>query len=422
MAQAELLVTGQNPAAPSLGRHALFFRLGIQDLAHRPGRILLLALAMSVGGAAVFCSLVLRQVIQGSLESSVDRLGADMLVLPKGVTPNLATALLTIEPDSTTITDDCLVALHQLPGLEKASPQRHFSIPAPGGHGAVDWVAFDPAVDFTVGPWVVEQLPRPFGPGDVVVGARRPEALGATIAFQNVNLTVHSKLGLTGVGLFERSIFASFATTDRLAEALDGTAASVHLPRPVLGTASGVLLRLGPGLTPEKVRFALAANKECQVVTGSRLGLSVRLSINAIVSGALAVSLASLAAVTLMVGVVYAGILSERGRELGILLAIGMRPKALSRLIVMEAGLCTGIGGAVGVLLGALGLVIFLRSLGYTLQSQGMPFAQPGLADLFFHGLISVAACSLVGMVGAWIPAWVAGRSDSSRLIRGEGA
>ena len=106
MAQAELLVTGQNPAAPSLGRHALFFRLGIQDLAHRPGRILLLALAMSVGGAAVFCSLVLRQVIQGSLESSVDRLGADMLVLPKGVTPNLATALLTIEPDSTTITDD----------------------------------------------------------------------------------------------------------------------------------------------------------------------------------------------------------------------------------------------------------------------------------------------------------------------------
>ena len=99
-----------------------------------------------------------------------------------------------------------------------------------------------------------------------------------------------------------------------------------------------------------------------------------------------------------------------------------MRPKALSRLIVMEAGLCTGIGGAVGVLLGALGLVIFLRSLGYTLQSQGMPFAQPGLPDLFFHGLISAAACSLVGMVGAWIPAWVAGRSDPSRLIRGEGA
>jgi len=403
-----------------MGRWSLFVRLAAQDITHRPGRMALLALAMALGGGALFSSLVMRHVIRDSLESSIDRLGADMAVQPRATPPNLTPALLTVEPGPTSINSESLERILSLQGLEKASPQRHFSIPSPEGHGALDWVAFDPDRDFTLQPWLTESLPRPFGPGDVIVGARRPEPVGSTLSIQGFTCTIHGKLALTGVGPFERSVFASFETTEQLADSLSGTPAGATVPLPVRGTASGVLLRLGPGLTPEKVRFALADAQDCQVITGSRLGISVRMSISGILLGAAFVSLASLMAVTLMVGVVYTGMLSERSFELGILLAIGMRPRALRRLIITEAGFATGLGGAMGVLLGGLSLVAFQRSLGFTLLTRGIPFVFPGLPELGIHATASIMLCALVGTLGAWVPAFRAGRTDPARLIRGE--
>lgn len=405
-----------------MGRWSLFLRLVAQDLTHRPGRMALLVIAMAMGGGALFSSLVMRHVIRDSLESSIDRLGADMAVQPRATPPNLTPALLTVEPGPITISRETLNRTLSLQGLEKASPQRHFSIPSPDGHGALDWVAFDPARDFTIQPWLTESLPRPFGPGDVIVGGRRPEPVGSTLSIHGFNCTIHGKLALTGVGPFERSAFASFETTEKLAESLAGTPAGQSVPLPVRGTASGVLLRLGPGLTPEKVRFALADFQDCQVITGGRLGISVRMSISGILLGAAFVSLASLAAVTLMVGVVYTGMLSERSLELGILLAIGMRPRALRRLIITEAGFATGLGGALGVLLGGLALVAFQRSLGFTLLTRGIPFAIPGLPELATYAMASITLCALVGALGAWVPAFRAGHTDPARLIRGEAA
>ncbi|MFM8930681.1 MAG: FtsX-like permease family protein, partial [Gemmataceae bacterium] len=167
---------------------------------------------------------------------------------------------------------------------------------------------------------------------------------------------------------------------------------------------------------------ALAYAPDCQVISGCRLGISVRMSISGILLGAAFVSLASLMAVTLMVGVVYTGMLSERSFELGFLLAIGMRPKALRRLIITEAGFATGLGGAIGVLLGGLSLVAFQRSLGFTLLTRGIPFVFPGLPELGIHATASIMLCALVGTLGAWVPAFRAGRTAPARLIRGEAA
>ena len=61
----------------------------------------------------------------------------------------------------------------------------------------------------------------------------------------------------------------------------------------------------------------------------------------------------------LMVGVLYTGLLAERKRELGLLLAIGMRPSQVIRLIVAEAAVTTGLGGICGVIVGAAGLISF---------------------------------------------------------------
>src|SRR5262249_34451670 len=124
----------------------------------------------------------------------------------------------------------------------------------------------------------------------------------------------------------------------------------------------------------------------------------------------------------LMVGVMYTGLLTERRRELGLLLAVGMRPAQVIRLVLAEAALTTGLGGVCGVILGAAGLVLFRRSLGYSFESAHVPFTLPSARGLVVSGLVSVALCSGVGLVGALLPAWRAGRREPYELVRGEGA
>src|SRR5262249_43236034 len=58
---------------------ALFARLAVQHLGQRPLRAVLLALAVAVGGGALFSAAVLRRAIQDSMGVSLSRLGADLM-------------------------------------------------------------------------------------------------------------------------------------------------------------------------------------------------------------------------------------------------------------------------------------------------------------------------------------------------------
>jgi putative ABC transport system permease protein len=113
----------------------------------------LLAFAVAVGGSAVFGASVLRQAIQDGLGTSLDRLGADLMIVPRETTVNLSSALLTVEPTRNRIDSATVVEIARLPGVEVAAPQQYFALPAAGNsHGDEDLIAFDPDRDFTVLP------------------------------------------------------------------------------------------------------------------------------------------------------------------------------------------------------------------------------------------------------------------------------
>jgi putative ABC transport system permease protein len=400
---------------------SLFVRLAVQQLRHRPARLALLALAVAVGGGTVFSAAVLRRALHASMGTSLDRMGADLMVVPRQTTVHLSSALLTVEPTPHTLDAGTVAEVARLPGVEVAAPQRHFALPGAGGaHGDGDLIAFDPERDFTVLPWLQGKLDRPLRRGDVIVGGRRPEEVGGSVSLFGQTYPVYGKLALTGVGPFERSLFVTFDTAADVSEA-----AKLTTGRDVLnddpGRASAVLVRLRAGATPEQFRFAAAGLTDAQVIAGNGLSTTVRQGMALVLGGAVVFTALTLLATALMVGAVYTGLLSERRRELGLLLAVGMRPGQLLRLILGEAALTAGLGGACGVILGAAGILLFQRSLGYYFERYQVPFALPPLAELAVTGAVSVALCCGVGVLGALLPAWRAGRREPYDLVRGEG-
>jgi putative ABC transport system permease protein len=401
---------------------SLFVRLAVQHLGHRPVRSVLLALAVAVGGGAVFSASVLRQAIQDSMGVSLDRMGADLMVVPARTTVNLSAALLTVEPTPHTLDPATADRISRLPGVQVAAPQRYLALPAASKtHDDQDLIAFDPARDFTVLPWLRENLDRPLRRGDVIVGGRRGEAVGGEIRLFGRTLTVYGKLALTGVGPFERALFVSFDTASDLA-----TAARETTGRDVLdaspGRFSALLVRLRVGATPEQFRFAAARLAGVQVVAGNGLNTTVRQGMSTILNGAVHFTVLTLLTTALMVGAIYTGLLTERGRELGLLLAVGMRPAQVIRLILSEAALTTGLGGVCGVVLGTAVMILFQRSLGYYFESYQVPFTLPPAPDLAVTGFFSVLLCCAVGLVGALLPARRAVRREPYDLVRGEGA
>ncbi len=141
----------------------------------------------------------------------------------------------------------------------------------------------------------------------------------------------------------------------------------------------------------------------------------------ALLAGVAAFTILMLAGSLIMVSLLFSAIIAERRREVGLLRAIGSRRGHVVRMLLAEAGFTTGLGGLCGIALGAGLLLIFQRSLGYLLQTMRIEFLWPPAASIVAFAVICACLAALVGILGAFAPAWKASREDPYVLIQGEG-
>ena len=147
----------------------------------------------------------------------------------------------------------------------------------------------------------------------------------------------------------------------------------------------------------------------------------MRHALATLLSGAVGLTLLMLLSTTLMVAALYGGLLAERRRELGLLLAIGLRPRQLVQIILIEAALTTACGGICGTILGTVGILLFERSLGFYFERIRVPFLVPGPSAILLAASVSVLAACGIGVLGALVPAWLAGHEEPYELVRGDG-
>ena len=397
-------------------------RMAVADAVRRPWRLGLLAAGIAVAGAATFGALTFQTAIGRSLERSLLRLGADALIVPAEVVANLTPAILTAEPSSATLPPETVARIAALPVVERWASQRTLQLPDAGGHLPIDVVVFDPATDFTVQPWIVESLDRPLACGDVIIGGRRPERVGERLSMQGVDLVVHGRLGLTGVGPFERSMFVTGDTADRLAEAGIVDAAGAALPRHANATPSGILVRLAVGRGPDDLRFALAKIPGIGVSTGNGSQIDVRQAVATLARSSLAMLLVCLLAPAVLVGVAYTGMLAERRRELGLMLSIGLRRVDIVMVVTVEAAVAAVTGGLVGIVIAAALLAAFIRTVGFFLARREIPFVAPTLSECLWFGLLSLLLVTVAAVAAAAVAAAIAARREAWALVRGEGS
>lgn len=162
---------------------------------------------------------------------------------------------------------------------------------------------------------------------------------------------------------------------------------------------------------------ALAATIEARIagvtaLTGDAYDQSVGSSVAMFNSIIVGIGLVSLIVGGLSVINTMAMSVAERTREIGIKRAIGARRRRIVRELMLEAGVIGAIGGLLGVLLGAL-VVLLANEAG---RSSGTVLFEMTLSTAIF----AFGFSTILGVVAGIIPAWSAARLDPVTALRYE--
>jgi putative ABC transport system permease protein len=282
----------------------------------------------------------------------------------------------------------------------------------------------------------------------LIAGGGLAGRLGESVSVCGMPMRIYGRLGKTGVGPFDDSYFLSFgALADMVSfcRAADARGAprptakppdkpQDELPVPGMSHArdvcspdlapdrvSAFLLQLSPGARVDEVKFALARLPDVKIVEGNTVITSSRQALSTLLIGIAAFTAFQLIALLILVSLLFSAIVQERYREVGLLRAMGAQPNQVMTIILTEAAIITGLGGIAGLGFGAAMLLLFARSLGFYFGLLGVPFAWPPLPVLQISAILAISFSAILGLVGAFLPAWRAHRMAPYALIQAEG-
>jgi putative ABC transport system permease protein len=421
----------------------LLIRLAAQNVARRRLRAIFLGAAVMLGVGIGFASFVAGWALSEGMATSFSRMGADLVIVPRATLVNITASLLTVQPTDETLPAELGPRIAAVAGVAWVAPQR--IVPALIEGQTANLIAFDPAHDFSVLTWLEQG--RGGSIDGLIAGSRLAARLGATVSVCGMPLRVYGRLGKTGVGPFDDSYFLSFQTLadivsfcrgpnahgnadpgpsptpEQAADAAsmnhgDAKLCSPDLP---LDRVSAFLLQLSPGAKMEDVKFALARLPEVKLVEGNGVLTSSRQALSTLLVGIALFTALELVALLILVSLLFSAIVQERYREVGLLRAMGANPNQVTTIILAEAAIITALGGLAGLGFGAAVLLMFARSLGFYFGLLGVPFAWPPLAVLQAGAILAMVFSAMLGLAGAFLPAWRLRRMAPYALIQGEG-
>jgi putative ABC transport system permease protein len=307
--------------------------------------------------------------------------------------------------------------LAALSGVEAVSPQLFLSTL----RGAVCCsvpemflVAYDPQTDFTLKPWLEQNMTEGLGLGEAVGGAfvYVPADPGVILVY-GYEIDLAGQLEPTGTGL-DQSMFFTFETAKEIAR-LSPEQAEQELRVPD-DAISAAMIKVGRG-----VDSSLVAQQIRQTIPGvtpvesSNLFHSQRIQILGLLKSlSVLLSVAWLLSVVL-IGMVFSISVNERRQQIGVLRAIGFKRGSVLQSLLAEGAILALAGGVAGIAFFLLVIYLFRPLL---IQLMGVQFLIPSLFSTFTLALGALALALVSVSLGALIPTLRISLMDPAKTMR----
>jgi putative ABC transport system permease protein len=372
--------------------------------------------AFLVAAFAIFTTLVMRGA-ENSLHLAIDRLGADIVVVPEGTEAKVESALLMGVPVRLWMPRGNIDKIAAVSGVEAVSPQLYLATLTGAECCSVSdmfMIAYDPQSDFTVQPWLQRALGSGLRMGEVVGGSY----ISATEGKQNIRIygylvTLKPNLEPTGTGL-DQSMFLTFDTALDIARKSESQAESPLVIPP--DSISAAMVKVQPGSSPQDV-----AVKIMQTVPGvtpiesTNLFQSYRKQMTSLLKSILVILGLTWGLSVVLIGLVFTMAANERRKELGVIRAMGAGRRYVFQSLLVEANLLAFFGGAAGILLAVAAVYLFRHLI---MDSMGIPFLLPSPVSLLLHIVGGLILALFSVTLAALFPAYKISRQEPAIAMR----
>jgi putative ABC transport system permease protein len=333
-------------------------------------------LGIVIGIASVIALIAVGQGSQNSIQSSIDSLGANLIMVTPGTQRSIGTTVRTQAGSSQTLTPDDATAISQLDGVAAIAPQvsGRYQVVYKGNNSNISVIGVTAAYPSVrnlqvqsgnfitdlnssgsnrvavIGPTVLQNL---FAPS-TNASATPDMAIGQTIRLDQQNFTVVGVTvakGGTGFSSQDNNIYVPLLTAQHYligkttyVTEIDVEAASQGVMTAVQDEITSLLLQRHNISDPTQADFSVLNQSDIISAVSS-------------VSGTLTTLLAAIAGISLVVGGI--GIMNmmlttvtERTREIGLRKAIGAKRKDITLQFLAESVMMTFVGGVIGIAAG----------------------------------------------------------------------
>jgi putative ABC transport system permease protein len=386
-----------------------------RNIKRRSFRNIATILMFSVVAGSMLGAYFLTEGAGNSARAGMDRLGADLLIVPEKYQLETDAIIITGKPSTFFFNSSALDGVISIAGVERAAPQTFIATLNAGCCALpTQLIAFNSTLDFTIKPWLDIELGRPLKKDEVILGNQiKGGEVGQPIIFYGHEFTVAGILQVTGTGV-DQSVFIQDQDAWEMARDSARLAWKPLTLKP--GEISAVLVKLAPDADAQEVAARIIdAIPGTSVISSNYLARKITDQLSSTV-GSLYLTAGAVTVVSIpLIATVSTLVANERKREIGLLRMMGAKKGFVFRTIISEALFLAIIGTVIGTIVAA-GIILIFNNM--IVIGLGIPFLWPSLDKMLVQVWVVMIAAIAISGLSSLYPAMVASRLDPYEAIR----
>jgi putative ABC transport system permease protein len=390
--------------------------LSWENLKAKPVRTACLVLVAAILAFALFGGSLLALNLRQGLAAVTRRFGADLMVVPEGAGEQAQSSLLNGSVSYFYFDSRVAESVAGINGVITASPQFYLaSLATECCDAPVQLIAYDPATDFVVQPWVAERHSGTVEDGQLVVGSRITIDRDGAIKLFNHRYPVAAQLSESASGL-DTSVFMTMHTMRQLIDRAHAERYNFLADKYGGDAISAVLVKADPAKSAASLAWAIRKENEgVEVLVSQGIFSSIAEALSGLVYYIRVFSALLWAVALVVLAAVFSGSIHERKKEFALLRILGATRKKLAGIVLGESSLAGLAGGAAGIVLASLAVFPFSALIG---ERLGLPYLDAPILYSIPLALGSLALSALAGALASLHSAYKISRAETYFTMR----
>ena len=380
--------------------------IALSNLSYKINRTLSMLLLTSLCAASVFACVVLYFGLKNGINTIQKRLGADLMIVPKGAEQKMQSVLISGEPNYFYIEKEIAEKISQIEGVEKVTSRFYLtSVSEDCCDFPVQIVGFEPETDFVISPWIEESFPPDskkfteefYTEGCVVTGSNVLTQKDGVRFFDKTH-PVSGKLSKSGAGI-DNAVFVSMNTLKEIYDDAKGRGFGFISDGKAGSKVSAVFVRLSEGAKADSTAVKITSRiPNVSVLKRDAVFSEISSSLDSVffILKILAVSVTLFTVISL--AIIFPLAVSSRTAEFSILRILGAAHKKCAEILLYEALFISVAGGLSGIALASLLVFPFCTAIDSALS---VPLVFPPPAILFLTGCAVLLAVIFAVLLSA---------------------